>query len=112
MKIESGPPVDRAATRQVFSGHECSVSSFHTSLRTSGIFASTDGHILAEELAILRLDQLNDSKFFNLDDFPEAISLDACGIVELMVGDDSCDYYPVSFETISVEGQLVYTRFN
>ena len=88
------------------------MSSFHTSLRTSGIFASTDGHILAEELAILRLDQLNDSKFFNLDDFPEAISLDACGIVGVMIGDAPCDYYLVSFKTISVEGQLVYTRFN
>ena len=88
------------------------MSSFHTSLRTSGIFASTDGHILAEELAILRLDKLNGSKFFNLVDFPETISLDACGIVEVMVGDDSCDYYLVSFKTITVEGQLVYTRFN
>jgi len=70
----------------------------HTSRRAGGSSASTDGPTLTEELAIFRLDQLNDNNFFNLADFLWAISLDACGVFEVMVGDEYCGCYPVSFQ--------------
>ena len=112
MKIESDLPVNCVAIkvrvqRTILHNESC-ISSFHTSWRALGSSASTDGPTPTEKLAIFRLDQLNDTNFFNLADFLWAISLDVCGIFGIMAGDDSCDCYPVSVKTIC-GGHLVYT---